>query len=141
MGAAEGGTAVHDWIQTVTPDRRRADTQRLDEIFREDSGFEPWLWSGSMVGYGCYDYRYKSGYEGRSLATGFSARKANMVLYIMPGYTDFSAILQDLGPHKRGKSCLYFQRLDALHEPSLRRLIRAGLDGLAQLWPVQPGPG
>ena len=30
----------------------------------------------------------------------------------MPGYADFGQILQDPGKHRRGKACLYFNRLD-----------------------------
>ncbi|HHC29226.1 MAG TPA: DUF1801 domain-containing protein, partial [Rhodobacterales bacterium] len=71
-------------------------------------------------------------------ATGFSPRKANMVLYIMPGYTDFSDILAGLGPHKLGKSCLYLTSLAKVDEGALRDLIRAGLDDLGTKFPVAP---
>jgi hypothetical protein len=138
MGQSEGGDAVAGYLNAVMPIRRREDAQRLDEIFREVTGWTPRLWSGTMVGYGRYDYRYDSGRTGSSLATGFAARKANMVLYIMPGYADFGDILGAIGPHKRGKSCFYFQRLKALDETALRALIKAGLEDLAHRWPVYP---
>ena len=47
--------------------------------------------------------------RGESLATGFAPRKAELVVYILPGYADFGAILRDLGPHRLGKSCLYLR--------------------------------
>ncbi len=56
----------------------------------------------------------------------------------MPGYTDFSPILKDLGKHRIGKSCLYINKLADIDEEILRRLIRAGLDDLASHWPVEP---
>ena len=65
------------------------------------------MWGTSIIGYGYYDYTYKSGHSGRWMATGFSPRKAQLSIYIMPGYQDFSPILDRLGPHKLGKSCLY----------------------------------
>ena len=72
------------------------------------------------------------------LATGFAPRKANMVVYILPGYTDFSHLLKDIGPHRIGKSCLYLGRLRDVNTDALRLLIRAGLDDLASQWPVLP---
>jgi hypothetical protein len=51
------------------------------------------------------------GREGDFLATGFSPRKANLSIYIMPGYQDYGAILKRLGKHKTGKSCLYINKL------------------------------
>jgi hypothetical protein len=51
------------------------------------------MWGPTMVGYGQYHYRYATGREGDFLATGFSPRKANLSIYIMPGYQDYGAIL------------------------------------------------
>lgn len=126
------------FLAQVTHDGRREDALRLDRIFREETGFNPVLWGSSIIGYGRYDYTYASGHSGQTLATGFAPRKANMVVYIMPGYADFGGILKDLGKHKLGKSCLYLGRLKGVHEPALRQLIRAGLADLSTRWQVQP---
>jgi hypothetical protein len=129
---------VTDFIAAVPDPRRRGEALRLDAIFREVTGFRPVLWGPSMVGYGRYHYRYASGREGDALATGFSPRKAAISIYIMPGYADFGPILEDLGKHRRGRACLYLNRLDDVDEGALRRLIRAGLEDLARHWPVLP---
>lgn len=130
--------AVDEYLSQVEPDRRRVDAQRLDQIFREVSGFAPRMWGPSIVGYGRYHYRYESGREGDFLATGFAPRKANLVIYIMPGYTDFSAILARLGKHKIGKSCLYINKLDDIDLDVLKELIAAGIEDLGRHWPVEP---
>jgi hypothetical protein len=91
-----------------------------------------------MLGYGRYAYRYASGHAGESLATGFAPGKAELAIYILPGFADFGEILADLGPHRKGKACLYIRRLDAVDEAVLARLIRAGLDDLATRWTVLP---
>ncbi len=110
----------------------------LDALFRKITRFEPVLWGPSIIGYGRYQYRYKSGREGAFLATGFSPRKAAHSIYIMPGYADFGHILSRLGKHKHGKSCLYVNKLADIDLEVLSELIRAGLDDLAQKWPVEP---
>ena len=129
--------SVDAYLGTVTPERRRADAQRLDHIFREVTGWAPRMWGPSIIGYGRYHYRYDSGREGDFLATGFAPRKANLVIYIMPGYADFDAILARLGKHKLGKSCLYINKLADVDENVLRELIRAGLADLNERWPVE----
>lgn len=129
---------VEDFLAAVEPAQRRADGVALDRLFREVSGFAPRMWGSTMIGYGRYHYVYESGREGDSLATGFSPRKSALVLYIMPGYADYSAILQDLGKHRLGKSCLYLNSLKGIDMDVLARLIRTGLDDLDRKWPVQP---
>lgn len=131
-------TSVADFLMSVEPGARRADAIALDGIFRAASGFDPVMWGPSIIGYGRYRYRYESGREGESLATGFSPRKGALTVYIMPGYGDFGEILKDLGPHSAGKSCLYLKRLADVDPEVLARLIRAGLADLGRRWPVQP---
>ncbi len=126
------------FLSAVEPERRRVDALRLNEIFREVTGFEPVMWGASIVGYGSYHYVYKSGREGDFLATGFSPRKTSLTIYIMPGYAEFGDILKRLGKHKTGRSCLYINRLDAVDEHILRELISAGLRDLGTRWQIAP---
>jgi len=126
-----------DWIATVDP-ARRDEAGRLLDLFCRVTGWEPRLWGPSIVGFGRYAYRYASGHAGEAAATGFSPRRAELVVYILPGYADFGPLLARLGPHRIGKSCLYIRRLDRVDEGVLAELIRAGLDDLARQWPIHP---
>ncbi|SHH77253.1 DUF1801 domain-containing protein [Marivita hallyeonensis] len=130
--------SVEAFIDSVTHAGRREDARVLDQLFRDETGFQPRMWGPSIIGYGQYHYVYASGREGDFLATGFSPRKANMSIYIMPGYQDYSELLKDLGPHKTGASCLYVGRLSKIDLDVLRRIVRAGLTDLGKRWPVQP---
>ncbi|MBL9049845.1 MAG: DUF1801 domain-containing protein [Tabrizicola sp.] len=125
------------WLASVD-EARRNEAERLLAIFSEETGWEARLWGASLVGFGRYEYRYDSGHGGESLATGFSPRKAELSIYILPGYADFGSILSRLGPHRTGKSCLYLKRLAAVDEGVLRELIRAGLQDLGQRWTLHP---
>lgn len=128
---------VDAFLSAVEPERRREDGQALNALFKRVTGWAPVMWGPSMIGYGSYHYRYDSGREGESLATGFSPRKSNLSIYIMPGYADYSAILDRLGKHKTGKSCLYVNRLSDVDLDVLAELIQAGLDDLGRKWPVR----
>lgn len=130
--------SVEAFIASVAKPQRRDDAQVLDAFFRRVTGFEPRMWGPSIIGYGRYHYTYDSGREGDFLATGFSPRAANQVIYIMPGYGDFQPILERLGKHKLGKSCLYITKLADVDLSVLEELIRAGLEDLNRRWPVRP---
>ena len=130
---------VATFIDAVEKPQRRADARALDALFRSVTGFKPRMWGPTIIGYGQYHYRYASGREGDALATGFSPRAAHQVIYIMPGYGRFQPLLNRLGKHRLGKSCLYINKLTDIDLLVLEALIRAGLQDLGQRWPVLPG--
>lgn len=127
-----------DFIAAVEHPTRRADAEALDRLFRNVTGFRPRMWGPTIIGYGQYRYRYDSGREGDFLATGFSPRKANLSIYILPGYGDIGPILDRLGKHRTGKSCLYVNKLADIDTDVLAELIRAGLDDLGRRWTITP---
>lgn len=133
-----GAASVDEFIAAVEPERKREEARQLDRLFREVTGWRPVMWGPSMIGYGSYHYVYDSGREGDMLATGFSPRKARHSIYILPGYTDYAAILERLGKHTTGKSCLYINKLADIDLDVLAELISAGLSDLARTWPVKP---
>ena len=120
------------FIDTVESDRRREDALKLLEIFDKVTGLKPRMWGPSMIGYGRYAYKYESGREGEMMLTGFSPRKANLVMYILPGYSDEKRqeMLGQLGKHKLGKSCLYINKLADVDEAVLEEIIA---DGVAEM--------
>jgi len=130
--------AVEDFLAVVEPERKREEARELDALFRKVTGFNPVMWGPSMIGYGSYHYVYESGREGDMLATGFSPRKAQHSIYILPGYADYGPILERLGKHSKGKSCLYVKKLADIDLQVLAELIETGLKDLSAKWPVKP---
>lgn len=128
--------APADFIATVEHPTRRSDAETLLALMSKVTGWEPKMWGPAIIGYGEYHYKYESGREGDFMRTGFSPRKQNMVVYIMPGYTNFDPILDRLGKHKKGKSCLYINKLADVDLEVLEELIQAGLDDMAKKYPL-----
>ena len=128
---------VQAFLEAVEHPVRRADALVLDVMFRRITGWQPKMWGPSIVGYGSYHYTYDSGREGDGPATGFSAQKARLSLYIMPGYQDFGDMLERLGKHKKAKACLYINKLADVDIAVVEEIVRAGLAGLEKLWPVK----
>ena len=129
---------VADFIAAVPDDRKRAEAQVLDAMFRRVTGWQPVMWGPSIIGYGSYHYRYATGHEGDAATTGFSPRKAEHSLYIMPGHQGYADILARLGKHRIGKACLYIKKLDDIDMTVLEELVRRGVDDMAMLYPLTP---
>lgn len=128
--------SVSAYIQSIENEALRKDGKALVKLFKEVTGSKPKMWGSSIVGFGEYHYVYPSGREGDWMATAFSLRKSGPTLYIMPGYENYSDLLEKLGPHTLGKSCLYLKHLADVDQKVLQKLIKAGLADLKKQYPV-----
>jgi len=122
------GASVQEFLDGVDNPRRREDGFALLELLAEVTGEEPRMWGPSSVGVGSYHYKYASGHEGEMCLAGFSPRKQNMTLYMMGGWDRYEGLLDRLGKHKRGKGCLYINKLQDVDLNTLRELIRQSVE-------------
>ena len=111
------------FLAAVENDRRREDGKELMKMMKAVTGEPAKMWGPSIVGFGRYRYKYASGHEGEICLTGFSPRKANLVVYLGPGL-DNAKLMTKLGKHKRGKGCLYLNKLDDVDRKVLRKLVQ-----------------
>jgi hypothetical protein len=107
----ETDASADDFVAAVESPARRDDARTLLAMMRRATGVEPRMWGGSIVGFGRYHYRYESGREGDWARVGFSPRKANLAIYLSYKPDDYPALLERLGKHSTGASCLYVRRL------------------------------
>lgn len=128
LKTSQNEQSVIDFIDSVQNPKRRSDAKVLLKFFNSITGLKPKMWGSSIIGYGRYEYKYESGREGEFFLTGFSPRKANSTIYIMPGYQDLSEMLGRLGKHKTGKSCLYINKLEDVDLKVLEEIINFDLD-------------
>jgi len=126
---------VSDYMAAIAKDDRRADCEAILDMMARVSGESPKMWGASIVGFGEYHYKYDSGREGDAIRTGFSSRAQNISIYIMPGYQDFDDELARLGKHKKGKSCLYINRLSDVDVDVLEEMIVKGLAIMDEKYP------
>lgn len=116
--------SVEDFIEAAEPAGRREDARVLLELMREVTGTEPVLWGPSIVGFGSQPYAYASGRTGEWPVLGFSPRKASMALYGLQ-HPDRTDLLERLGPHKAGASCVWLGRFSRIDLDVLRELVVA----------------
>jgi len=119
--------SVHAFLDTVANLTRRNDSYILLELFQKITGYPPVLWGNSLVGFGSYHYKYDSGREGDMLLAGFSPRKQNLAIY-NTGFVRYPEIMERLGKHKKGKSCLYINTLSDVDLDVLSELIETAYE-------------
>ena len=92
--------SVAMFIQSIEDDCKRKDCKQLLKLMREVTGKWAKMWGDSIVGFGKYHYKYKTGHEGDFFVTGFSPRKQNLTIYIMPGFSKYKTLLKKLASIK-----------------------------------------
>jgi len=117
--------SVTDFINAVPDEAKRQDSLELLKMFTSITGEQPKMWGSSIIGFGQYHYKSeRSRQEGDWPLTGFSPRKQNLTLYVMPGFKDYQDLLKDLGKHKTSVGCLYINKLADVDLKVLERLIK-----------------
>ena len=117
---------VTKFLGSVKDEGMRADCEAVKALMEQLTGAPAKMWGKSIVGFGSFRYRGKTS-EGEWFPVGFSPRKNNLTLYLHCILENQSSLLDKLGKHKIGKSCLYLKRLEDAHAPTLKKLIKKAI--------------
>ena len=129
------GQDVDAFLDRVEPAQRARDGRVLRDMMERLSGWPATMWGPSIIGFGRYHYRYESGHEGEACRIGFSPRKAELVVYLMPGFAGRDDLLARLGKHRLGVSCLYIRKLSDVDIGVLEQLLTRALHHMAAHYP------
>ena len=132
----KNNASVAAFLNAVDDKQKRADAKKVAAMMRDATGSRAKMWGTSIVGFGSYHYKYASGREGDWMLVGFSPRKQNLSLYIMPGFKSFDGLMAKLGKHKTGKSCLYINKLADVDEKVLNNLIVESVKYMRKKYPT-----
>jgi hypothetical protein len=108
---------------------RRTELQALHTAIRKSAPkLKPYVaYSGTMIGYGRYHYKYASGREGDCPIVALSSRVHAISLYVS-GHRDGKSLAErakpKLGKVSVGKACIRFKRLEHLNLPAVLELVR-----------------
>ena len=127
--------SVKKFIEGIKDEKARRNCRTILKLMKEVTKLTPKMWTGNMVGFGSYHYKYASGREGDWFLTGFSPRKQNLTLYIMSGFDRYGTLMKKLGKCKTSVSCLYVKDLNDIHMPTLKTLIRESVRHMRKLYP------
>jgi hypothetical protein len=117
--------SVEAFLNSIEDDSKRADSFEVLNLMKKITKEKPKMWGASIIGFGTYHYKSPStGREGDWFITGFSPRKANLTIYIIPGFKKYTDILKRLGKHKTSSgSCLLIKKLQDVDQKILKQLI------------------
>lgn len=110
----------------MAPAKYRDDAISLIEIMSSVMKEPPVMWGPSMIGFGTYHYVYDSGREGDSLLVGFSPRASAISLYGISIIAQEPELAEKFGKYTMGKGCVYIKKLEDIHIPTLKKLIKLG---------------
>ena len=115
--------SIEKFLDGLPDESVRDDCRALIKLMKKVTGSDPKMWGSSIIGFGKYHYKYDSGHEGDMCLTGFSPRKQNISLYLMPGLTGIQPLLRELGKHKASKGCLYIKTLKDVDQNVLEQIV------------------
>jgi len=124
---------VPAFLNMISDDMRKQDCYTIMNLMENITREKPKMWGDSIIGFGSYHYKYKSGREGDWFLTGFSPRKQNLTLYIMSGFKRYDELISKLGKYKTGKACLYINRLADIDLKILEELIKRSVAHMRSL--------
>lgn len=123
-------TASVSEFLALQPDQRRADCEALVRMMEAATGERAEMWGASIVGFGRYAYSGSSKKIMEWPIVGFSPRKTDLTLYLMPGFEGFAELMAKLGKHKTGKACLYLKTLADVDAGVLQRVIEGSVQAM-----------
>jgi hypothetical protein len=127
--------SVPAFLAALEPAQRRIDAEAICALLANVSGAAPNLWSGGIVGFGTYTYKYASGRTGDWMRLGYAPRKAQHVVYLMDGFDGQADLLAQLGKATTGVSCLYIKKLADIDVDVLAEMARRSWAMMAARYP------
>ena len=123
--------SVAEFLAAVADEQRRKDCLAVEKMMRKATGAKPVMWGASIVGFGAYTYTDARGKSNDWPIIGFSPRKTDLTLYLMPGFRGREALLAKLGKHRTGVACLYLKRLADVDATVLEEIIAQSVADMA----------
>ncbi len=135
LKTTENDRSVIEFIEGIENLKKREDAFALLDIFTETSGYQAKMWGPSIIGFGSYHYKYKTGHEGDAPLVGFSPRKAKISLYFATGDPRREDLLKYFGKHTSGKACVYINKVADIDVDVLKKLISQSVKFLKEIFP------
>ena len=132
LKTTKNDASVEDFLNSVADEKKRSASFVILALMKKAAQAEPKMWGASIVGFGHYHYKSKSGREGDWFPIGFSPRKQNLTLYLMDGFDKHGDLLAKLGKHKLGKGCLYINKLEDVDVSVLKELLNRAVKNMSQ---------
>ncbi len=122
------------FLQNIAEKEKLMDCLFILDLMKKVTKEKPALWGTSIIGFGSYHYKSeRSRQEADWFITGFSPRKANLTLYIMPSVGHYPDFIRRLGKCKSGGSCLYINKLADVDTGVLKELVTSAYQNMKNM--------
>lgn len=113
------------FIEALKPKYRQEEAITLIELFEKLTGEKAVVWGDYfIIGFGEYSYSRKGSKEIHTwFKSGFAVRKNKVTLYLTTDLDLYEELLVELGPHTRGRGCLYLKKLADVRLDVLEKFI------------------
>ena len=126
--------SVDDFIAGLDAEEKRDDAYALVKIFKNITGYDPYMYGPSIIGFGTHHYKYESGHEGDMPLASFSPRKSATVLYLS-SFERKEELLKKLGKHKASKGCVYIKKLEDVDAEVLKKMVTHSFRNVKKNYP------
>ena len=126
--------SVSLFLDQIEPEQKRKDSHALVALISKITAEEPKLWGTSIIGFGDYHYKYKSGREGDWFLTGFSLRKNALTVYLMCDLSHEGLNFDGLGKYKLSKGCLYFKKVEDVDLNVLTQIVKDSIEIIKKMY-------
>ncbi|NOT50330.1 MAG: DUF1801 domain-containing protein [Chitinophagaceae bacterium] len=130
----ENDASVEGFLQSIADETMQKDAAALLGMMKKITGEKPKMWGASIIGFGNYIYESpKTGRRGEWFMAGFSPRKQNLTIYMIPGFAAYADLLKKLGKYKvSGGSCLYINKLADVDTKILKEMIEKSFKNMKE---------
>ena len=126
--------SVSLFLDQIEPEQKRKDSHALVALMSQITAEKPKLWGTSIIGFGDYHYKYKSGREGDWFLAGFSPRKNALTVYLMCDLSHEGLDFDGLGKYKLSKGCLYFKKIEDVDLNVLTQIIKDSIEIIKKMY-------
>ena len=110
---------------------RMHDINVLVNLFKKITNKEPLMW-GSIIGFGYFRYKYKTGHSGDMPLLSLASRKQSITIYVSYSLDKYDS-LKTLGKYKKGVGCLYIKKLSDIDINVLEELLFKAISDILSL--------
>jgi hypothetical protein len=118
-------SSVGAFLDTIDNEERRCDCRALVKLMKDVTGAPPRMWGTSNRRLRQLPLQVRQRTRGRLVPDRLLAAQAGPDALHHVGFERAGGLLERLGRHRTGKSCLYVKRLADLDVEVLRQLVQA----------------
>jgi hypothetical protein len=133
--------SIDAFLEAIADPAQRADCTALAALMQQVTRQEPRVWGSSraaFVGFGEVFCPGSGGRVSRAPLLGFAPRKCAISVYLIDGVEQHAAALAALGPHDKGKGCLYLWNLTDIDRKVLGRILTASVKNSKRMFLDRP---